>query len=1531
MTYRFVYIASFFFFMLLLGSPMQGYAKPLNAAVKSGRSLGIEFEVGYHNLDSSDTNYLPTAKAYDVVNSFSNIMHHMVGDLGFARPWRTGIGDWFPSEAFALSPPGRLGTAYAHKIDLDAPFMRKHKRVETESLCAHELFHTIQRRYINGDITGLWIFAQLGGFGVESTAEAFTDFTFSRVDTNSRHFASFAASLATYNPGKRLFDRTYDGALFWKYASEQLGSVTNEPERGVDFFIEVFDEILRLSSASIFPNDKSLINALPIVLKRHNTNLQDLYANFALCNGIHALGLSPRVKAQLGGGDSVRYYDDVGNWWGYPKAHNFSTLPFQGGSAVPALGTEYYRYRRSTNAPSCSLVGVRVMSMKPTDVAIAGVSTGLTVMDLTQNRAKETVQTFIISPDPDGIRDILLCVSSGTAKSTWYNYEFVEGDLTPPAIISPTVRVPAIVPLHPPYGVFHLPIQVRVEGPDELKPSGAYPRSVAGLTKKHFRVTTMTGTNAPKNVMYIGGDYFLDQICWIHGVLTPGYYSTEVAIQCGSNSVSDIGPNSVLVTNEPVHHVLVLDRSGSMNLPSQGLKFSAMKEAAALYISSLPTAHGLALIAFDGNRVEPDEDATVIYSDPGGRTDNGPALAALKNLQLGNMTSIGDGLWAALDELDAMRGPDPALEYITLLTDGIENEGRFVNKSSLAGPPVMSRLTNTTVHVHTIALGPDSDTALMQGIARKTDGAYSYVDVSGGAMASSMSMHSALAAGSSPSGLAAGLFSSVRLQTMHAFLNAREETEEMERFFTHSASVVSGQTYQVQLDLDASAVTNGLFLVAWNATNAAPDITLYDPSGVQVDAANALVSTGRTFALYRFERELPRGSFDLVVTPHADMDLMAAFSGHSVDPFYFVFRFGQLATGGTTGSPEDALLEQFEQGVPVQMQAYIASTNGPLRNVDIDVTITLPDGSTYCGPSFLRDDGSQMDLLPNDGVYGLIFTKTAQASTIGIDRETNSSSPEGPSGSYRIDARAQAVDPLGQPISREYHGDFQIYRRVEQRDSDLDGIPDSWEIFYHTDPYNTLDGAEDPDEDGLVNSNEYVAGTEPFNPDTDAGGEADGSEISAGRCPFDPVDDDLPPMYDYQVVEDTGCIDPTLLLKPFSITLRWGTHPRFETMRIFRSTQPTNGFVLVTNITPHAMGDNIFYDRGLSAGSKYFYRLQPVSPLGALGPFSDPIEGTAWSNAIPPSGVITLQPPADRTDRLLVPVFLRASASVTNFVISSSPLDGTEVVSPFVPVGTQGEMIFDLELDPPEPGIDRLRVYARFQDVEGRWSHVVRASIRYDPDGDSDGDGNPNATDTDDDNDGLTDDAEIYDFRTDPFDPDTDGDGLTDAGEIDFYATDPLTEDSDGDSVTDWDEIVVYETDPRLPDSDGDQLNDGFEIRYGFNPTIDEGITFEDTDFDGMDNLTEALTGTDPRDPSSVFNLRFVSSESGTLKLSFPAKMGQFYRLLYRNQITDPEWQDLGSYTADHATMSIDLSGSSEASTGFYRVQFERNPALSGE
>jgi hypothetical protein len=76
-----------------------------------------------------------------------------------------------------------------------------------------------------------------------------------------------------------------------------------------------------------------------------------------------------------------------------------------------------------------------------------------------------------------------------------------------------------------------------------------------------------------------------------------------------------------------------------------------------------------------------------------------------------------------------------------------------------------------------------------------------------------------------------------------------------------------------------------------------------------------------------------------------------------------------------------------------------------------------------------------------------------------------------------------------------------FYPQPVPRDTDADGLPDEWEMgFLETLAY---DGDDDPDNDGLINSDELALKTDPSLADTDGDGIEDGEEVALG---FDPTD-----------------------------------------------------------------------------------------------------------------------------------------------------------------------------------------------------------------------------------------------------------------------------------------------------------------------------------------------------------------------------------------------------------------------------------------
>ena len=127
-------------------------------------------------------------------------------------------------------------------------------------------------------------------------------------------------------------------------------------------------------------------------------------------------------------------------------------------------------------------------------------------------------------------------------------------------------------------------------------------------------------------------------------------------------------------------------------------------------------------------------------------------------------------------------------------------------------------------------------------------------------------------------------------------------------------------------------------------------------------------------------------------------------------------------------------------------------------------------------------------------------------------------------------------------------------------DSDDDGMLDGWEIRYGFDPLNGAGnhGAQDPDADGLSNVQESSAGTDPNRSDTDIDGLPDGWEVAHGLSPLravasdgaggDPDHDGLVNTLEYRAGTDPRDPDSKLglhaiALNQNSLRLEWSSVP----------------------------------------------------------------------------------------------------------------------------------------------------------------------------------------------------------------------------------------------------------------------------------------------------------------------------------------------------------------------------------------------------
>jgi len=373
-------------------------------------------------------------------------------------------------------------------------------------------------------------------------------------------------------------------------------------------------------------------------------------------------------------------------------------------------------------------------------------------------------------------------------------------------------------------------------------------------------------------------------------------------------------------------------------------------------------------------------------------------------------------------------------------------------------------------------------------------------------------------------------------------------------------------------------------------------------------------------------------------------------------------------------------------------------------------------------------------------------------------------------------------------------------------DSDNDGMPDGWEIFYNLNPISSLDSNEDLDEDGydwnrdssispderFTNLEEYNAGTNPWNPDTDDDTMTDGWEVYYGLDPrsngdawFDSDADGWDSNFDMELSFEERYLNFMEYLND--------THPFDEDTD---GDDMPDGWEVYFGLDPLRASDN-FEDKELD-GLPNIYEYNNSLVQG-------------WNDA---DGIFTTRPDLSDTD-----------------------YDG---------ISDNDEMLYH-KTDPT------------FNDTDGDgmpdgWEvlYGLNPLSPADADDDIDGDGwdfNRNFIVTKDEN--FTN-LQEYLNGTNPRNNDTDGDGMPDGWEA-YYGLQP-TDSSDAEEDFDEDgydsnrdtfvssseaytniEEFLNNTSPNKNDTDGDGMFDGWEVYYGLNP-LDDFDASVDNDEDGFDS-----------------------------------------------------------------------------------------------
>jgi hypothetical protein len=1133
-------------FSLDLDAPRPVYAGTCPHDPEGGGPSGVTLDecvtsahfIAYYTTDAADGSHriLSEAQAQFVVDNLELAWDRYVNDVDFAFriPKNT---DVEPLEVWIHDISG-LGVTNSswNRMSLDAAYVRGCDPVgsptsgnclQSKATPLHELLHRVQYKY-----TG---FSEekttAGNFAVEGHAKFMEDEVFADLDGASGTQYQLRSNGYLGNPNWDVTTASYNACFFWKYFTERYGTATDEPERGVDAIRHFWNESEVVGVGGI-----GTVNLALDSLGHPAVTFHSVFRDWIVANYTKDLGTVPAAK--------YGYIDDDGN--PYSSVHKTVDVSVAAGDystsanqAVDRWGAKYYRVRPTATCGAVSFDFERdsgtpvyhVLTIKDDELVEHWTST-----------SSDWSKT-VVNDDYDEVVGIVGGYGTDTQVDVSYGCADLYVD-----IVDPTTLEPAFV------GSILDPEKFLVR----LEVTSTQSIKIEGLNAQDFDITV--GTQAADIVLgaYIQSQYWLLVQAPIQ--TTAGDYNLTAAY----GSASDTENAAVKYITVVHDDMLVVDRSGSMLLDG---KLDAAKNAARLYTDATANGNMLGLTSFG-------EDATLDYGlavvDSTVRSDVKNAIVAITTT-LPELTSIGDGLSTGLADLE-LNGDGDHPCTVVLLSDGVQTAPSYWND-------VKTGVIDSPCVVDTIALGPDTDEALLQEIANLTSGNYYYVPDEN----ATLRVQGVGQAGSDWRNELAGTYEF-----------AQGDVAGRSRMFEVSGEVGQATgpvTHTIEIEDD---VTEAVFFVNLAYTNQTEYIDLYRPDGYEIMCEEPGVRCvyDRPHILYHvMTPTLQSGVWTMVI--HPGFNRVAATDEPGATLQNNPYLAGASGNTHLTLHPFlGAPLASRLQGVRMPVLAALAG-QAPILGATISAAVMGPNGLFQTFPLF--DDGEHGDGAANDGLYGNWFP-------LSIGLNSPGGEEDGLEGSYRVKFETDGV--AGKIGARYAQLGFAIEKDA---DNDGDGMPNLWEDANGLDK-NVDDADEDPDLDALDNLGEYNNGTDPHDSDTDGGGENDGSEVDLfGQDPFDPADDEIEAI---EFVNASPHISATVLT--------FGVDPDYDRLRLFRSTSPDSGYLPVQENVPVT---GAYTDTGLTNDTTYYYKMMAVDGDGHRSAVGSAGAATPKADPFPPTNV----------------------------------------------------------------------------------------------------------------------------------------------------------------------------------------------------------------------------------------------------------------------------------------------------------------------
>ncbi len=872
---------------------------------------------------------------------------------------------------------------------------------------------------------------------------------------------------------------SYSSCLFWQYYCEQFGTDTTDPDYGVDAITTYWSSDANPSGGD---GVTMLNNALDYISP--GTSFEDIFEDFSIA--IYTKDFNAASVPSEWTFIDDDEIDGSGNYGTISKEIDPIPTLLPGGSLtdldenVTSWANKYYEVNID---PGVEVISIQFNQSTTNKLFYALICSNGNDVEYSYTVESKDFRRAIINNNYDKICIIVAGLENVVANPAMYEYEIEAG--TPFINIEYPKNLPE-------------PAQARV-GPHNAPEKfiaivNIYYRQdlpVHGFFTENF-ISRVGGIDADVlTAVDVYGKYFLQ--IQAPNQTANGFYKLDVDLVDADINVVDTDMEPACVNYGASYYDIMvnIDRSGSMISSN---KILAAKSAGKLFVNSFLSEDQLGVIQFESI-------ATLLHGlaklTPGNRSN---AISQIESISAGGSTSIGDSLFKSQNEL-YLKGISDYPDHIVLLSDGMENTAPMIYE-------VLPHILGNGTVIHVITIGADAAYEQMQELAADTGGTYFHCfDPSSGDI---------------PNDLA------------ELYRAIFEKVRHMERFYYERGEVNPGTAKQFKLKVtdDMDRIE---FVVHYNASQPPTSIQLRDPSNNPVSFTYTNDVSGMGHRIY--QKDYPQtGEWTITITTSAS----------SSELLYFVEGAAHTYLTMTLLTPPNGIISPGwgnteKKGSQIPILISLTDTK-EIRNAEVHMTVTPPGYKSH-NTLFqipLYDDGNHGDSLPNDGIYGNLYTATSEE------------------GSYQFLINSTGTDNKGRSFMRIKTGAFYLQGQRQQIiDTDGDGLTDNWEKYYglnHLSAIGEHGASGDPDQDWLTNINEFFHGTDPLNSDTDYGGQGDNSEVYFGLNPLDPSDDSMQKFPSVQVYPGNKFV---YMMMPNASTVN------YNNLYIYRSMNPVFGYSII--------------------------------------------------------------------------------------------------------------------------------------------------------------------------------------------------------------------------------------------------------------------------------------------------------------------------------------------------------------------------------